>query len=319
MPLDLSNTLVIGISATALYDMEESDRIFRETKLDDPDTAIEAYRDFMRKHEDEPLQPGTGFPLVKALLDLNQYQNGNEPLVEVVVMSRNSPDTGLRVLNTIRHDKLNITRSAFTAGESVPDYLDAFDVDLFLTTNVEDAQKVIDSKLCAAAILKEPPNDAPEIPEGQVRIAFDGDAVLFSEESELVYKTQGMEAFHAQEDEKQNIPMEEGPYASLLKKLSTLQDRLPMRVEYSPVRIAIVTARNSPSEMRVIKTLRSWGVYVDEAFFLGGVEKTKVLKAFRPHIFFDDQDVHLDKAANLVPSGKVPYSSSSELSISAKK
>lgn len=313
MPVDLSNTLVIGISATALYDMEESDRIFRETKLDDPDTAIEAYRDFMRKHEDEPLQPGTGFPLVKALLDLNQYQDGNEPLVEVVVMSRNSPDSGLRVLNTIRYDRLNITRSAFTAGESVPDYLDAFDVDLFLTTNVEDAQKVIDSKLCAAAILKEPPHDAPEIPEGQVRIAFDGDAVLFSEESELVYKTQGMAAFHAQEDEKQNIPMEEGPYASLLKKLSTLQDRLPMRVEYSPVRIAIVTARNSPSEMRVIKTLRSWGVYVDEAFFLGGVEKTKVLKAFRPHIFFDDQDVHLDKAANMVPSGKVPYLSSSSL------
>lgn len=313
MPVDLSNTLVIGISATALYDMEESDRIFRETKLDDPDTAIEAYRDYMRKHEDEPLQPGTGFPLVKALLDLNKYQDGNEPLVEVVVMSRNSPDTGLRVLNTIRYDRLNITRSAFTAGESVPDYLDAFDVDLFLTTSVEDAQRVIDSKLCAAAILKEPPHDAPEIPEGQVRIAFDGDAVLFSEESELVYKTQGMAAFHAQEDEKQNIPMEEGPYASLLKKLSTLQDRLPMRVEYSPVRIAIVTARNSPSEMRVIKTLRSWGVYVDEAFFLGGVEKTKVLKAFRPHIFFDDQDVHLDKAANMVPSGKVPYLSSSEL------
>lgn len=319
MALDLSNTLVIGISATALYDMEESDRIFRDTKASDPDTAIEKYRNFMREHEDKPLSPGTGWPLVKALLDLNQYQTDNSPLVEVVVMSRNSPDTGLRVLNTIRHDQLNITRSAFTAGESVPDYLDAFDVDLFLTTSVEDAQKVIDSKLCAAAILKEPPHDAPEIPEGQVRIAFDGDAVLFSEKSELVYKTQGMAAFHAQEDEQQNIPMEEGPYASLLKKLANLQDRLPMRVEYSPIRIALVTARNSPSDLRVIKTLRSWGVYVDEAFFLGGVEKTKVLKAFRPHIFFDDQDVHLDKAANMVPSGKVPYSSSSALSIKMQK
>jgi len=185
---------------------------------------------------------------------------------------------------------------------------------LFLTTNVKDAQKVIDSRLCAAAILKDPPKDAPEIPQGQVRIAFDGDAVLFSDESELVYKTQGMAEFHAQEDAKQDIPMEEGPYASLLKKLSKLQERLPIRIEYSPIRIVLVTARNSPSEMRVIKTLREWGVYVDEAFFLGGVEKTKVLKAFRPHIFFDDQDVHLDAAANVVPSGKVPYLSDSALS-----
>ena len=317
MAVDLSNTLVVGISATALFDMAESDQIFQETRKADPDTAIEKYREFMLKHEDLPLKPGTGFPLVKALLDLNNYQHEDEksPLVEVVVMSRNSPDTGLRVLNTIRHDKLNITRSAFTAGETVADYLDAFDVDLFLTTNVEDAQKVIDARTCAAAILKAPPQDAPKIPEGQVRIAFDGDAVLFSDESELVYKTQGMAEFHAQEDAKQNIPMEEGPYASFLKKLSKLQDRLPIKVEYSPIRIALVTARNSPSEMRVIKTLREWGVYVDEAFFLGGVEKTKVLKAFRPHIFFDDQDVHLEAAANIVPSGKVPYLSDSALSV----
>jgi len=316
MPLDLSNTLVVGISATALFDMSESDKMFRETKADDPDKAIELFRDYMRAHEDIPLAPGTGFPLVKALLGLNQYMQAGDksPLVEVVVMSRNSPDTGLRVLKTIRHEKLNITRSAFTAGESAADYVEAFDVDLFLTTDVADAQKVIDSGHSAAAILKDPPKDHASIPEGQVRIAFDGDAVLFSDKSELVYKTQGMAAFHAQEDAMQDTPMEEGPYATLLKKLAKLQDRLPMRVEYSPVRIAIVTARNSPSDLRVIKTLRAWGVYVDEAFFLGGLEKGKVLKAFKPHIFFDDQDVHLDAAANLVPSGKVPYLSSSQLS-----
>ena len=315
MPLDLSNTLVIGISATALFDMSESDRIFRDKYETDPDSAIDEYRQYMLKHEDDPLKPGTGYHLVKALLGLNQYREpgSNSPLVEVVVMSRNSPDTGLQVLNSIRRDKLDITRSAFTAGESVADYLDAFDVDLFLTTNLADAQKVIDSGQCAAAVLKDPPKSAPEIPEGQVRIAFDGDAVLFSDESELVYKTQGIEAFHLQEDANQNIPMEEGPYASLLRKLAKLQERLPIRVEYSPIRIALVTARNSPSEMRVIKTLRAWGVYVDEAFFLGGVSKDKVLKAFKPHIFFDDQDVHLEAAANLVPSGKVPYLSSSQL------
>jgi 5'-nucleotidase len=313
---DLSNTLVVGISATALFDMSESDRIFTEARNADPATAVEVYQQYMLERENEALAPGTGYHLVKALLALNEHKQKGDtsPLVEVVVMSRNSPDSGLRVLQTIRNDKLNITRSAFTAGESVPDYLDAFDVDLFLTTNVDDAQKVIDSRQCAAAILREPPKDAPKIPEGQVRIAFDGDAVLFSDESELVYKTEGMAAFHAQEDEKQDIPMEEGPYASLLKKLSKLQDRLPIRVESSPVRIAIVTARNSPSEMRVIKTLRAWGVYVDEAFFLGGVGKDKVLKAFNPHIFFDDQDIHLDAASQLVPSAKVPYLSSSKLS-----
>lgn len=315
MPLNLSNTLVVGISATALFDMNESDKMFTEAKATDADQAMQLFRDYMREHENQALTPGTGFPLVKALLGLNQYKDekDNSPLVEVVVMSRNSPDTGLRVLKSIRHHKLNITRSAFTAGESAADYIEAFDVDLFLTTDVKDAQQVIDEGHCAAAILKEPPKAGTEIAEGQVRIAFDGDAVLFSDESELVYKTQGMEAFHAQEDELQNTPMQEGPYANLLKKLSTLQERLPMRVEYSPIRIAIVTARNSPSEMRVIKTLREWGVYVDEAFFLGGLGKDKVLKAFKPHIFFDDQDIHLDSAANLVPSGKVPYLSTSAL------
>ncbi len=312
---DLSKTLVIGISATALFDMTESDQIFREKYASDPDTAIEQYRAYMLLHEDKPLDKGTGYPLVKALLDLNRYQGSDEqlPLVEVVVMSRNSPDTGLRVLNAIRHDGLNISRSAFTAGESVADYLDAFDVDLFLTTNAEDAQKVIDSQQCAAAVLKAPPSDAAAIPEGQVRIAFDGDAVLFSDESELVYKTQGMAAFHQHEDERHDVPMGAGPYASLLKKLAKLQERLPIRVEYSPIRIALVTARNSPSEKRVIKTLRAWGVYVDEAFFLGGVGKEKVLRAFNPHIFFDDQDVHLEAAAKYVPSGKVPYLSTSGL------
>lgn len=314
MPLDLSEALVVGISATALFDLKEADDIFNEKFEDDPDTAIEEYRAYMLKHEDDLLEPGTGFPLVKALLELNKYQKHNDkPLVEVVVMSRNSPETGIRVLNTIRSRKINITRSAFTAGESGVDYLEAFDVDLFLTTNIKDAQRVIDSRTCAAAIVKKPPVDISEIPENQVRIAFDGDAVLFDDKSEIVYRTKGLTEFQTVEDASTDIPLSEGPYAKLLIKLSKLQDRLPIRVEYSPVRIAIVTARSSPAEMRVIKTLRAWGVYVDEAFFLGGLEKSRILKAFKPHIFFDDQDVHLDKASEYVPSGKVPYHSESPL------
>ncbi|MDJ0781695.1 MAG: 5'-nucleotidase [Desulfosarcinaceae bacterium] len=314
MPLDLSDTLVVGISSTALFDLSESDAIFRARIDTHPDEAIEAYRRYTLAHEIEHLDEGTGFPLVKALLGLNTFQPEKQsPLVQVVVMSRNSPETAIRVFHNIRAKNIDITRSAFTGGESVVDYLDAYDVDLFLTTNPKDAQKVIDSDICAAALVKEPPTSISEIPAGQVRIAFDGDAVLFSEESEIVYKAEGLDKFLDAENQLQDTPLSDGPYATLLKKLSRLQDRLPHKVDYSPVRIAIVTARNSPAEMRVIKTLRHWGVYVDEIFFLGGLDKSKILKAFRPHIYFDDQDGHLDPAAKHVPAGKVPYKSDSPL------
>ena len=151
------------------------------------------------------------------------------------------------------------------------------------------------------------------MPEDQVRIAFDGDAVLFDDASELVFKFEGIDQFHTNEDSRQDEPLSDGPYAILLRKLSRLQGRLPLMVEFSPVRIAIVTARSSPAEMRVIKTLRHWGVYVNEIFFLGGVEKTAVVKAFKAHIFFDDKDLHLDRAARFIPAGKVPYRSDSLL------
>lgn len=314
MPLDLSQTLVVGISATALFDLTEADKVFRAKFAEDKETAVQEYRAYMLAHEHENLADGTGMPLVKALLQLNNHRKAGEaPLVEVVVMSRNSPETGVQVFKNIRLRKLEISRHAFTGGESVVPYLEAYDVDLFLTTNIRDAQRVIDGGQCAAAILKDPPGDMAAIPEGQVRIAFDGDAVLFDESSEIVYKAEGLPGFHKQEDELQDTPMPNGPYAILLEKLSRLQKRLPFGVEFSPVHMAIVTARNAPAEMRVIKTLRHWGVYVNEIFFLGGLEKAKVLKAFRPHIFFDDQDLHLDTAAKHVPSGKVPYKSGSPL------
>ena len=314
MANNLSDTLVIGISATALFDLKEADMVFREKFNLDKESAIAEYRKYMLEREGEALKDGTGMPLVKALLELNKYQpKGEPPLIEVVVMSRNSPETGVRVLQNIRNNNIKISRHAFTGGESVVDYLEAFDVDLFLTTTIVDAQKVIDGKTCAAAILKNPPEKHKKIPKGQVRIAFDGDAVLFDESSEIVYKAEGLDRFNKIEDQHQDEPMQEGPYAALLKKLSRLQERLPFSVEYSPVRIAIVTARNTPAEMRVIKTLRHWGVYVDEIFFLGGLEKTQVLEAFHPHIFFDDQDLHLENASKVVPSGKVPYPSESPL------
>ena len=314
MTTDLSDTLVIGISATALFDLREADAVFREHFPTDRARAIKQYREYMLARENEPLNPGTGMPLVRALLDLNQQAvDRASPLVEVVVMSRNSPETGVRVLNNIRNLGLPLSRHAFTGGETVVDYLQAFDVDLFLTTNVKDAQKVIDGGLCPAAIVKPPPSAGREIPAGQVRIAFDGDAVLFDESSELVFRAEGLEQFQHSENLRQDEPMGDGPYAGLLRKLARLQERLPGSVEFSPVRIAIVTARSAPAEMRVIKTLRHWGVYGDEVFFLGGMDKAKVLEAFRPHIFFDDQDLHLEKIATAYPAGKVPYRSASNL------
>jgi len=311
---NLQDTLVIGIAATALFDLTKEDKLFRDEYKKHPESAIDNYRKHMLESEHITLGEGIGFPLVQSLLNLNRYQKSDaSPLVEVVVMSRNSPDTGVRVLNTIRALNLNITRSAFTAGESSADYLEAFDVDLFLTTNESDAQKVIDNRVCASAVLSTPPEYKCDIPEDQVRIAFDGDAVLFDESSELVYKEEGIQAFHENEYNSQNTPMGEGPFASFLKKLARLQERLPMKMEFSPVRIAIVTARSAPADLRVIKTLRHWGVYVDEAFFLGDIEKSKILQSFKAHIFFDDQDVHLKESSLVVPSGKVLYPSDSKL------
>jgi 5'-nucleotidase len=314
MPFDLTDTLVVGISATALFDLAEADAVYKAKYAKNPHNALDEYRAYMLERENEPLRDGTGMALVRSLLALNRFApSESKPLVEVVVMSRNSPETGVRVFNNIRSRGLTISRHAFTGGQSVVDYLDAFAVDLFLTTNVEDGQRVIDAQACAAAVLKPPPQAGDAPPEDQVRIAFDGDGVLFDDSSELVYKTEGLDRFHTIENEKQNEPMNDGPYAILLRKLALLQSRLPFGADLSPIRIAIVTALSAPAEMRVINTLRHWGVYVNEIFFLGGVQKSKVVKAFRAHIFFDDQDLHLDPVAKHVPSGRVPYRSDSPL------
>jgi 5'-nucleotidase len=301
---DFTNTLIVGISSRTLFDLEEEDKLFKER-------GISEYRKVQREKENEELKPGTAFYLVQALLNLNKLSTTNR-LVEVIVMSSNSPETGVRVLNSIKSLNLDITRSAFTGGEKIASYIQAFQVDLFLSKNELDVQEVIDSKTAAAALILEPPTNF-QSEKDTVRIAFDADAVLFSDESEQIYKSQGMDAFHKNESENENIPLKEGPHGKLLKTLSKIQRYMDTTIELTPLRLAIVTARNSPSHMRVIKTLREWDVYVDEAFFLGGMPKDKILKAFNAHIFFDDQDVHLDGAKRVVPSAKVPYSSDSPL------
>lgn len=315
MPIDLTETLVVGVSATALFDMSESDKVFKHQLATNPDAAIDEYRKHMLEKENEPLDDGTGMPLIRALLGLNDNKTikGDGPLVEVVVISRNSPETGFRVLKEIRRKGLPITRSAFIAGEDSSNYLDAFYVDLFLTTNETDAQKVTDSKVCAAALVKAPPSNSQMIVDGQVRFAFDADAVIFSEHSEIINQQENLAEFWSNEDLNKDVPLQDGPYANLLRKISKVKSRLPGQVEYSPVKVAVVTARNAPAEIRVINTLRSWGIYVDQAFFLGGLDKSRFLRAFNPHIFFDDQDSHLESASAWIPSAKVLYPSGSPL------
>jgi 5'-nucleotidase len=305
MPVTFKETLVVGISSRALFDLEEENQLFN-------DQGIVEYRKLQREREETILMPGAGFYVIKALLELNKLSD--ERLVEVIVMSRNSPETGVRVLNSIKNYELDITRSAFTGGESLHDYIEAFEIDLFLSKEENDVQKVIDSGSAAAALIYDPPKDF--VPEtSTVRIAFDADAVIFSDESEQRYKKEGIDAFHEFESANSNTPLKEGPYAKLLLTLSKIQNKMNTGVELSPLRLAIVTARNSPSHMRVINTLREWHVYIDEAFFLGGMSKDKILKAFKAHIFFDDQDAHLLTAKTIVPAARVPYKSSSPLHI----
>jgi 5'-nucleotidase len=305
MPLDLSEILVIGVSSRSLFDLEEENKIF-ETE------GIKGYRKYQLEHEKEVLKPGTAFHLVQNLLHLNA--EAKKRIVEVVVMSRNSPETGVRIMNSVREHKLDISRMAFSGGEPLAPQIDAFDIDLFLSKDLKDVQTVIDSKKCAAAYILNPPKTFDPT-DSRVKIAFDADAVLFSDESELRYKNEGMDAFHKFESENEDVPLAEGPFAKLLIKLSKIQEELPTSIELSPLRLAIVTARNAPSHMRVIKTLRKWGVYVDEAYFLGGLSKDKVLKAFGAHIFFDDQDTHVNPASEVVPSARVPYITGSPMNL----
>ena len=320
MAVDFSNTLIVAISATALFDLTESESYLSRLLAQHPDTAIKAFRDYMTERENDPLSIGAGYPLIKALLNLNRYCQADSqeteleaPLVEVVIVSKSSPDTGIQVLNAIREHSLNISRSAVISGSPVAPYIDDFNVDLFLTTNREDAQQVADANICACAILDATPVNTYELDTQQLRIAFDGDAVLFDDSGELLYKQKGLRAFHDREAKMRDLPIEKGPYAELLIKLSNLQERLPAGLSYSPIKIALVTARNAPADLRAIKTLREWGVNVDMAFFLGGLEKTAVLRTFAPHIFFDDSIQHIDAARRFIPTALVPYHSASLL------
>jgi len=296
MPIELDDKLVIGVSSRALFDLEAENEIFEKG-------GLEKYSEYQIAHENDILKPGTAFPLIKALQKLN---DGGRYLTEIIVMSRNSADTSLRIFNSIEHYGLDISRAALVGGASISPYLGAFKTDLFLSANEGDVQEAINAGIAAGIICDHehlPIDTDADIK--QIRIAFDGDAVIFSDESERIYKEKGLNAFAEHERENAGKPLPEGPFAKLLKTLSLIQQKFPK--DSVPIRTALVTARNAPAHERVVRTLMAWNVRIDEVFFLGGIRKSEVLKAFGANIFFDDQTVHTEPASKLVPSARVPY------------
>ena len=287
------NLLVIGISSRALFDLRESHELFESR-------GIEDYSEYQVANEEVPLEPGVAFPLVKKLLALNEDEI-DHPGVEVILLSRNSADTGLRIFNTIEHYGLKIERAAFTNGESPYKYMSAFGADLLLSTNSKDVRSALNKGYASATIL---PGSAATGENKQLRIAFDGDAVIFSDEAERVYQQHGLDVFANSEREAANLPLTGGPFKPVLEALHKIQSAYP--VMNNPIRTALVTARSAPAHKRVVLTLREWGIRIDEALFLGGRSKGEFLRAFGADIFFDDQQMHIESASAHVASAHVP-------------
>ncbi len=294
MAYDLQDKLVIAISSRALFNLEEENTIFDKE-------GLESYYKHQLENLDNPLTKGSGFRFVQNLLAINQRFDNK--LIEVIILSRNNAATGLRIGRSIEYFNLDIERTGWTAGTPVARYLEAFKVDLFLSVHSQDVEEAVNSGVAAATILPHTPIRSEE--SSLVKIAFDGDAVIFGDESEKVYQERGLEAFIAHERENAKNPLSKGPFFKFLKTISEIQDKFPM--ESSPIRTALVTARSFSTHERVLGTLEGWGVRVDEAFFQGGVQKYEVIKAFGADIFFDDQDAHLEYTSKDTPSAKVPY------------
>jgi 5'-nucleotidase len=293
MPYSLEDKLVVGITSRALFGLDRADTVFR-------DQGLSAYRAYQREHEDDILEPGTGFYLVKGLLRINE--RAPERLVEVIIISRNDADSGMRIFNSIEAHGLDISRAAFTDGRDPWAYLGSFQSDLFLSAQRQDVERALGLNFPAALVCSAPERLSEDEVE-EVRIGFDGDAVLFDAESERVYQEQGLDAFLEREAALANRPMNPGPFKPFLMGLKRIQDQFPE--ENSPIRTALITARNAPAHRRVVKTLRAWGVRVDETFFLGGIEKVGILDVLRPHIYFDDQMIHLERAQARTPAAHV--------------
>lgn len=301
MAYTLDDKLVIAITSRALFALDDAHCIYEERGLDE-------YRQYQREHEQVPLEPGTGYPLVQSLLAINH--RAKAPLIEVVLLTKNDADSGLRVVNSIEHHKMAISRMGFTGGQPPYVYLEPFSCDLYLSADEAEVREALDRGF-AAALVYPPPKAATATEKDEVRIAFDLDAVLFSPESEEVYQREGLEGFHRHEVENETKPVNPGPFKKFLDSVSAIQRRFP---DDQLIRTAVFSSRGGPAHKRAILTLRQWGLRVDESFFLGGVEKAPFLEVFSPHIFFDDQKTHLEPASLHTPCAWVPWDAASLVS-----
>lgn len=302
MPYPIDEKFVVAVASSALFDLEESDKVYREK-------GEEEYRKYQRENEQVVLEPGVAFPLIKRLLAFNSQDPSEQP-VEVVLLSRNDPDTGLRVFKSIEHYGLSISRAAFVAGSNPYVYMEAFNASLFLSANPDDVREALKSGLPAAQVF--PSKFVDDEEEAELRIAFDFDGIIADDSSEDIYQKLGMQGFHENEKKRANEALPPGPLYRFIREVARLQQREWERKQTDPtytplIRVAIATARNAPAHERVVTTLRSSGIRVDEAFFLGGIDKGRVLKVFRPHIFFDDQVSHIEGVSSISPSAHVPF------------
>lgn len=306
MPFPIESKLVIGIASSALFDLTDADAVFRAS-------GEEAYRRYQEAHLEEVLPKGVAFPFIRRFLSLNNQLPDSQP-VEVVLLSRNSPETGLRVFRSIEHYGLDITRAAFFSGTSPFMYNNAFNLSLFLSANKADVEQAVRNGFPAGLVLK---NDVEDDPlDNELRLAFDFDGVLADDEAERIYQTEGLAAFSREEALKRAEPLQKGPLADLFSRIALIQQLQEEARRLNPglpkcLKIAIVTARNAPAHERMINTLKSWHLSVDEAFFLGGIEKRRVLSVMRPHMYFDDQTLHLERLDN-IPMVHIPFGVANE-------
>jgi 5'-nucleotidase len=294
--ISLNDRLVIAISSRALFDLSESHQVYERD-------GVEAYQAHQVSRENDLLRPGVAFDVTRKLLQLNA---SGQQYVEVVLLSRNSADTGLRVFNAIQHYGLSITRAVFTSGRDTSRYVPALGSHLFLSADASDVRHALESGHAAATLVPRNASEENSVnASDELRIAFDGDAVLFSDEAERVFQAEGLAAFAESEQRAAATPLHGGPFRSFLSALHRIQTEFPR--DRQPIRTALVTARSAPAHERVIRTLRQWGVRIDEALFLGGLDKSEFLRAFGADIFFDDQRRHVDSANRVVTAGHVPH------------
>ncbi|MDP1953835.1 MAG: 5'-nucleotidase [Polaromonas sp.] len=322
MAATLDGQLVVAISSRALFDFEEENRVFEDGLAQVPVPGAKkdaAYMQLQLDRLDVPAKPGVAFSLVKKLLAFNDAPDSLDPAdgaaklaqrVEVVILSRNDPVSGMRVFRSAQHYGLNIQRGTFNRGEAPWRYLKPLHANLFLSAHLSDVRDALAAGVPAAQVYPQSAHASDKHPH-EVRIAFDGDAVIFSDEAERVFQSHGLSAFQAHERDKAAQPLLAGPFKPLLEALHRLQQ---VGTSHMRIRTALVTARSAPAHERAIRTLMDWNIEVDEAMFLGGLAKGEFLREFEPDFFFDDQTGHVDSASQHVPSGHVVSGVSNQLS-----